>query len=589
MESFNNLSVGAKLWAGVTVVIVALIVVITMTGVKTANLSQESDQALVQMSEKMQLATRWVGLIQTNVTRVQASVLSSDPAVGTLYKDQIAATIKEITEVQNKIVSMQSSPAESALLDRIASSRKAVLESLAKARELKGAGNAEAAINEITTRFNPALVPYYASLDEFAKLQSSILEEAEKGFADRRHQNVTRAAIVFALLVLFIAIGSYYLIRNIREPLQQAIGFSQQFASGDLTAKLQTTRADEFGAMTRALMDMRGQIARVVSDVRRGTDNITEASQEIATGNNDLSARTEQTASNLQQTAASMEEMAGAIKQSAESARIANQLATTATTNAGQGGQIVDQVISTMDEINQASRKINDIIGVIDGIAFQTNILALNAAVEAARAGEQGRGFAVVAGEVRSLAGRSAEAAKEIKALIGNSVEKVTAGSTLVNQAGASMKEIVDNVTRVRDIIGEIATSASQQADGINQINAAISNLDQMTQQNAALVEESAAAASSMSDQAAQLSQVVKTFRIDHAEFPSSGIANLPPRDLQKSRPAPPATAQSRVTVPAVARTQAPRAAAPRLQTNSATKAEPAEAGTRSKDDWETF
>jgi methyl-accepting chemotaxis protein len=234
-------------------------------------------------------------------------------------------------------------------------------------------------------------------------------------------------------------------------------------------------------------------------------------------GNHDLSARTEQTASNLEETAASMEQMSGAIKMLADSAHMATQLAHDAERSAQQGGAVVGQVVSTMEEINQASRKISDIIGVIDGIAFQTNILALNAAVEAARAGEQGRGFAVVASEVRSLAQRSAEAAKEIKVLIGNSVGRVEHGTSLVGQAGSTMEEIVSNVVKVRDIIGEMSVAATEQADGVAQINAAIANLDQMTQQNAALVEQGAAAASSMSDQASQLTDVVRVFRLERS------------------------------------------------------------------------
>ena len=262
---------------------------------------------------------------------------------------------------------------------------------------------------------------------------------------------------------------------------------------------------------------MQAALRHMVGQVRVSTDSISNASAEIATGNQDLSSRTEQTAANLQQAASSMEQLTGTVKQSADSARQANQLAASAAEVAARGGNVVSRVVATMDDINASSKKIADIIGVIDGIAFQTNILALNAAVEAARAGEQGRGFAVVAGEVRSLAQRSAEAAKEIKALIGASVDKVESGSKLVADAGQTMQEIVGSVQRVTDIIGEITAAASEQSDGIGQVNTSVTQLDKMTQQNAALVEESAAAAESLKDQAQKLAAVVGTFRLERA------------------------------------------------------------------------
>jgi len=311
---------------------------------------------------------------------------------------------------------------------------------------------------------------------------------------------------------LFIAvqrIGS-----SLRKRLLGADVALQEIAAGNLSRQVEVGSLDEIGQLMRSIVRTQQSLGEMVSQVRSSVDSITTASTEIAVGNQDLSTRTEQTASNLQHAASSMEQLTGTVKQTADSARTANQLASSAQTTAAKGGQVVAQVVTTMDDINASSKKIADIIGVIDGIAFQTNILALNAAVEAARAGEQGRGFAVVAGEVRSLAQRSAQAAKEIKSLIGTSVENVESGARLVADAGQTMAEIVGSVQRVSDIIGEITAAAAEQSDGIGQVNTAVTQLDQMTQQNAALVEQSAAAAESLKDQADRLTQVVGGFRL---------------------------------------------------------------------------
>jgi methyl-accepting chemotaxis protein len=316
--------------------------------------------------------------------------------------------------------------------------------------------------------------------------------------------------------VVALGFGLFWMMRRwIARPLSQLGSAVGAVAAGDLTHRFHSDQRDEIGALIRSVEVMRNQFHTALANVRSSVDSINTASAEIATGNQDLSARTEQTASNLQQAASSMEQLTGTVKQSADSARQANQLASSAAEVAARGGSVVSQVVSTMDEINASSKKIADIIGVIDGIAFQTNILALNAAVEAARAGEQGRGFAVVAGEVRNLAQRSAEAAKEIKGLIGTSVDKVESGSKLVADAGQTMNEIVASVQRVTDIIGEITAAASEQSDGIGQVNTAVTQLDQMTQQNAALVEESAAAAESLKDQAARLVDAVRVFQLE--------------------------------------------------------------------------
>jgi len=348
-------------------------------------------------------------------------------------------------------------------------------------------------------------------------------------------------------------------------------------SSGDLTSVISVDSADETGKLMGALKMMNDSLVRIVGEVRQGTETIGTASSEIAVGNMDLSARTEQQASALEETASSMEELTSTVKFNADNARQANQLAITASEVASRGGAVVYEVVSTMGSINDSARKIVDIISVIDGIAFQTNILALNAAVEAARAGEQGRGFAVVASEVRNLAQRSAAAAKEIKTLIGDSVEKVDTGSRLVDQAGKTMDEVVASITRVTDIMNEITTASDEQREGIEQVNMAITQMDSVTQQNAALVEEAAAAAASMQEQAARLTEVVGVFKLDMQAAPRP----VRPPAVRTAAVAPAAAARPALVRPARAAMAAPAAKsapAPR-------QAVPASA----KDEWEEF
>ena len=347
------------------------------------------------------------------------------------------------------------------------------------------------------------------------------------------------AVAISVLLVVPLTLANMH---SICRPIDAATLLAQQIAQGDLTRKpLDLRGTDEAAQLLQALQTMQDSLSHLVGQVRQATDSIQNASSEIAVGNQDLSGRTEQAAASLEETASAVEELTATVRESAESARQANQLATAASAIATRGGEVVREVVTTMDQINSSSKRIHDIVGVIDSIAFQTNILALNAAVEAARAGEQGRGFAVVASEVRSLAGRSAEAAREIKALIGASVERVDAGTQLVHNAGGTMQEIVTGVQRVSDMMGEIAAAAGEQSNGIGQVNTAVNHLDQMTQQNAALVEQSAAAAQSLQDQAQRLAQVLGSFRTDEQ-------AQAPLVRLTPARPpaAPPARKAAR-------------------------------------------
>ena len=324
-----------------------------------------------------------------------------------------------------------------------------------------------------------------------------------------------QGAATLVLAALIIGGIAWVISSSIREGLERAVGVVEAVSRGDLTLQIQAEGKDEIAQLLQAMVQMQGSLLGVVRSVRQGSESLAVASAEIAQGNNDLSARTEQQASSLEQTAASMEELGSTVKQNADSARHANQLAQSASTIAVEGGNVVGEVVETMKGINESSRKISDIIGVIDGIAFQTNILALNAAVEAARAGEQGRGFAVVASEVRSLAGRSAAAAKEIKTLINASVERVEHGTTLADQAGVTMTEVVASIKRVTDIMGEISVASNEQALGVAQVGEAVTLMDQTTQQNAALVEQMAAAASSLKSQAQDLVTVVAGFKLE--------------------------------------------------------------------------
>src|SRR5450830_273893 len=374
-----------------------------------------------------------------------------------------------------------------------------------------------------------------AALTKDVEINIAGADNATAAAATSYQQALIVSSSVIVITLLLGALLAVMVTRSITQPLTIGVSVAEAVAQGDLTSKFDIQGRDEPADLLRSLQHMNDRLVDIVGQVRLSSDSIATGSAEIATGNADLSQRTEQQASNLEETAASMEELNSTVKTNADTAQQASRLATDATQAAEQGGAVVGRVVATMQDISASSKKISDIIGVIDGIAFQTNILALNAAVEAARAGEQGRGFAVVASEVRSLAGRSAEAAKEIKSLISASVETVESGTVLVDEAGKTMTDIVNSVQRVSDIIGEITGAAAEQSQGIGEVNQAIVQLDQMTQQNASLVEQSAAAAESLREQAQRLAEVVGTFKI-----PSSGTGNPSPMRPRAQRATPP-------------------------------------------------
>ena len=377
-------------------------------------------------------------------------------------------------------------------------------------------------IDEAKDKVYKQLRPKQAELDAMLGKARSALTNAARGSVDSSGDMVNRLALVLAVCTALgaglAAFVGWWLTRSIKGPIVHAVVIAQTVAAGDLTSTIEVRSGDETGQLMQALKDMNQRLASTVSQIRSGTETMATAASEIAVGNLNLSSRTEQQASSLEETAASMEQLTSTVKQNADHARQANQLAQSASEVAVRGGEVVGRVVATMGTINSSSKKIVDIISVIDGIAFQTNILALNAAVEAARAGEQGRGFAVVASEVRSLAQRSAEAAKEIKSLIAESVGQVELGSQMVAQAGSTMEQIVASIRRVTDIMGEIASASNEQTAGIEQVNLAISEMDGVTQQNAALVEQATAATESLQNQAAQLAQLVSMFKLDSSQ-----------------------------------------------------------------------
>ncbi|MDR6583267.1 methyl-accepting chemotaxis protein [Herbaspirillum frisingense] len=395
-----------------------------------------------------------------------------------------------------------------------------------------------------------------ASTPVYRKLQEQISELSEVNSKGAAVSDATATQVYeqarLAIIVLVVAcitlsmILSWWIARLVARPLTNAVAIARRVAEGDLTADIPSAHRDETGQLLDALRQMNGNLLNIVREVRQGTDTISTASAEIATGNMDLSSRTEQQAGALEETASAMEELTSTVRQNSDNARQANQLAVSASEIAQSGGQVVGKVVDTMGAINESSRKIVDIIGVIDGIAFQTNILALNAAVEAARAGEQGRGFAVVASEVRSLAQRSAAAAHEIKGLIDDSVTKVDTGSKLVHEAGQTMNEVVASVKRVSDIVAEITAAGAEQSQGIEQINNAVVQMDENTQQNAALVEQAAAAAKALQEQATRLSQTVGVFRLDSSHVPAPLMQATAAPAVRDITPARPAVAQAR-------------------------------------------
>jgi len=517
----KNLNIGARLALGFGLVLAFATLMTAIGLVQMRSVANATHAMMADPLAKERMVSDWYRLIHTSVRRTSAIAKSTDASLGAFFTEDTTASTKEINALQKKVEALVDAPREKEALARIAASRKPYLTARDGITALKKEGRMDEAERMLVEQFQPAGQAYLAALGDFLQVQRADIDSRAVGietlFSDNRN-------LLVGLGLFVLAIGAFcawWLTRGIVAPLNRAVQIACSVANNDLRSDIVVTSRDETGRLLAALKTMNEGLAGIVGQVRNGTGHIASASGEIAAGNLDLSARTEQQASALEQTAASMEELTSTVKQNADNARQANRLAANASEVAVRGGKAVGDVVDTMDAINASARKIVDIIAVIDGIAFQTNILALNAAVEAARAGEQGRGFAVVAGEVRTLAQRSATAAREIKELIGDSVGKVDAGSKLVQQAGMTMAEVVDSIHRVTGIMGEITTASVEQSTGIEQVNRAIAEMDSVTQQNAALVEEASAAAAAMQDQARALAEMVARFKLDGAAAPA--------------------------------------------------------------------
>jgi methyl-accepting chemotaxis protein len=510
--NLDKLRIGAKLWLAVSLLMVSLPVMVALGIWHFEASTARADAALAQADRKIALSARWASLTEAAVGRLTIAAATSDPAVQAQVNQATQAAITEISKLQKELGALPRGAAESAQLARIAALRKTLLDATAKTNQRNAIDPSPAARAEGIAAIEAAARPYLQAQAEFQRLQEAQGQQVHDAFAAERHATQAVTGVLVAVLLAALATGAAWLIRSIRRPLAEAVALAGAIARGDLTRRGDASRGDEFGELMRALNRMSDALARTVGEVRNAADQIATGSGQIAIGNQDLSKRTEDQASSLQETAASMEQLGSTVRSNADAAREATALAGSAAGVAVRGGEAVQHVVQSMQAISASSRRIADIIATIDGIAFQTNLLALNAAVEAARAGEQGRGFAVVAGEVRNLSHRAAEAAREIRDLIQDSVAKVETGSLQVGEAGRTMQDIVGQVARLNELLQGISTASSEQSSGIGQVGQAVSQLDAVTQQNAALVEESAAAAASLNQQAARLVQAVGVF-----------------------------------------------------------------------------
>jgi methyl-accepting chemotaxis protein len=564
----SDLKIGTRLGMGFGVICLALVFTVGQGMASLGRVNDATNTIVTKRMPRVDLSSRLLTEVNDISIALRNMMLSEDPADRTKQIEKIASSRQDAEAILADLDRTLESHDGRALLARQQELNGKYVKGQQELMRMVEAKDLDGAKTYLTKELRPLLTEYKKVIDEQIQMQKDLAAK-DAGAAAATYAGARNLMLALGALALAgAALLAWWITASITRPMRRALALADAVAAGDLTTQVEVTSKCEVGQLLAALKTMNDNLVKTVTTVRAGTEAIGTASGEVAAGNQDLSSRTEQQASSLEETASSMEELTSTVKQNADNARQANTLAEAASGVAARGGQVIHEVVATMEQIHDASGKIVDIISVIDGIAFQTNILALNAAVEAARAGEQGRGFAVVAGEVRSLAQRSAAAAKEIKTLIDNSSEKVDTGSRLVKEAGNTMGEIVDSVSRVTDILNEITTASVEQTAGIEQINEAITQMDSVTQQNAALVEEAAAASQSMQDQAARLSAAVAVFKL----WQGASAATV------ASAPAP-----ARSALPAMRQAPAKRAAP---------AAKPARAGrpaTAVESDWEEF
>ena len=519
----TDITISRRLFMGFSLLML-LIAAMAVIGInRLAHLDKQMNDVINDKYPKTVMAGDIIDQLNLVARSVRNILLLKDQQQVQSENERIAGAEKSIQERIAQLDKQLADQESRLLLGNLLTAQKNYHDKIDQVFQLVAADDKDKAIDMLISDVRPVQNAYMDAAQKMIKRQQIMMQRSGE-IVEESYQSASN--LLFGLAgtgLLLAAVTAYLITRSITTPLNRAVLVAQTVAAGDLTSHIDASGKDETGQLLSALKIMNDNLQMIVQKVQRGTDTIATAASEIASGNLDLSSRTEQQAGSLEETASAMEELTSTVKHNADNARQANQLALSASATAQQGGNVVGQVVETMGSIDASSKKIVEIISVIDGIAFQTNILALNAAVEAARAGEQGRGFAVVATEVRNLAQRSASAAKEIKLLINDTVEKVGNGSKLVLQAGTTMEEVVSSVNRVTDIVSNITSAGQEQSDGIAQINLAITQMDQTTQQNVALVEQAAAAAQSLKDQTGQLLQVIAVFKVNNDHHDSHG------------------------------------------------------------------